>query len=145
MSGWPPEVSRNVTHYVDLDSKSSSILKPKLGPIISKSKMGSWNFAFNTLSCVATRVSACVYCMRLQFLSNYFGLSQPILKTQLHAANPRWKRVSQSSFNNNNKGFVVGIQLQRLTRRTFEAIGSSVNDVTFAYDFTDTIDKLLIV
>ena len=41
VSGWPPEVSRNVTHYVDLESKSSSLLKPKLGPIISKSKMGS--------------------------------------------------------------------------------------------------------
>jgi hypothetical protein len=41
VSGWPPEVSRNVTHYVNLESKNSPILKPKLGPIISKSKMGS--------------------------------------------------------------------------------------------------------
>lgn len=40
VAGWPPEVTRNVTHYIDLDDPTSSILRPKLGPILSKSRMG---------------------------------------------------------------------------------------------------------
>jgi len=38
--GWPPEVSRNVSHYVDIESKNTSIMRPKLGPIMAKGRMG---------------------------------------------------------------------------------------------------------
>ena len=44
VAGWPPEVSRNVSAYIDFENKNSSLLKPRLGPILSKSKMGSWRF-----------------------------------------------------------------------------------------------------
>ena len=43
VAGWPPEVSRNVTHYIDLDNPNSPILKPKLGPILSKSRLGEFS------------------------------------------------------------------------------------------------------
>jgi hypothetical protein len=40
--GWPPEVSFNVTHYVDLDSLNTSLIVPTLRePISSKSKQKS--------------------------------------------------------------------------------------------------------
>ena len=38
--GWPPDVSRNVSYYVDLESKNTSIMRPKLGPIMAKGRMG---------------------------------------------------------------------------------------------------------
>ena len=50
VAGWPPEVSRNVSHYVDLLNNDSPMLKPKLGPILPKNKMGKNYFHSKTIS-----------------------------------------------------------------------------------------------
>jgi len=50
--GWSPEVSFNVTHYVDLDSLNTSLIVPTLRePISSKSKQkGSSRYSQNFLN-----------------------------------------------------------------------------------------------
>jgi len=48
-------------------------------------------------SCVATRFSTCVYCQLLE------PTNVITLKTQLHAVNARWKRLSQRSFTDRKK------------------------------------------
>jgi hypothetical protein len=50
VAGWPPEVSRNVSHYVDLLNNDSPMLKPKLGPILPKNKLGKNYLHSKTIS-----------------------------------------------------------------------------------------------
>jgi len=56
--------------------------------------------------------------MRLRFQSNYLGLSQITLKTQLHAVNARWKRLSQLSFKKEFQSF-SDLPIRYQTKRGF--------------------------